>query len=69
MIGSLLIFIKAFFFDDDALSFSGIRQLMNFRKKSVNADGEIKKRYAWSRQTSDVLCSNPLFVVPDFQMV
>jgi methanethiol S-methyltransferase len=41
---SLLIFFKAFFFDYDFLSFLGLRQIMNFRKKKTVNPGEgIKK--------------------------
>jgi protein-S-isoprenylcysteine O-methyltransferase Ste14 len=43
MICSLLIFFKAFFFDYDSLSFLGIRQLLNFRKKHINQESGIKK--------------------------
>ncbi|NWF89440.1 MAG: protein-S-isoprenylcysteine methyltransferase [Ignavibacteriaceae bacterium] len=45
MYGSLLLFFWAFFFDYDALSFFGIRQIMNFGKTSVvNASDTIKKK-------------------------
>jgi methanethiol S-methyltransferase len=44
MICCLLIFFKAFFFDYDALSFIGVRQLLNFREKTVNDSGGIKKK-------------------------
>ena len=41
---SLLIFLKAFIFDYDTLSFFGIRQILNFRGKKINNPGEgIKK--------------------------
>jgi protein-S-isoprenylcysteine O-methyltransferase Ste14 len=40
--GSLLMFVWAFFFDYDTLSFFGIRQIINFGKKN-NSAGEIKK--------------------------
>ena len=43
MYGSLLLFFWAFFFDYDALSFFGIRQIMNFGKTS-DASGVIKKK-------------------------
>jgi protein-S-isoprenylcysteine O-methyltransferase Ste14 len=43
LISSLLIFIKAFFFDYDSLSFLGIRQLLNFNKKTINPEGVITK--------------------------
>ena len=43
IICSLLIFFKAFFFDYDSLSFLGIRQLLNFRKKLINQEEGIKK--------------------------
>jgi len=42
---SILIFIKAFFFDYDFLTFFGIRQLLEFgRKKSQEHSNEIKKK-------------------------
>jgi methanethiol S-methyltransferase len=41
--GSLLMFFYAFFFNYDSLSFFGIRQILNFRKK-VNSTGEIKRK-------------------------
>jgi methanethiol S-methyltransferase len=42
--GSLLIFFWAFFFDYDALSFFGIRQIINFGEgKEVNPSTDIKK--------------------------
>jgi protein-S-isoprenylcysteine O-methyltransferase Ste14 len=44
IICSMLIFFKAFIFDYDALSFLGIRQLLNFRKNHVNHEGGIKKK-------------------------
>ena len=40
LICSLLIFFKAFIFDYDSLSFLGIRQILNFRKKTVNPEEE-----------------------------
>jgi methanethiol S-methyltransferase len=44
IICSLLIFLKAFLFDYDSLSFLGFRQIMNFRKnKIVNPEAGIKK--------------------------
>jgi methanethiol S-methyltransferase len=43
MICSLLIFFKAFFFDYDALSFFGIRQILHFKKQPENQSNEIKK--------------------------
>jgi methanethiol S-methyltransferase len=43
MIGSLLIFFKAFFFDYDALSFIGIRQMMELKKKPASHHAGIKK--------------------------
>jgi len=44
IIFSLLIFFKAFIFDYDALSFFGIRQIMNFKKKkTINPAEGIKK--------------------------
>jgi len=44
LIGSLLIFLKAFIVDYDYLSFLGIRQILNFRKKTVYPEDGIKKR-------------------------
>lgn len=44
IICSMLIFFKAFIFDYDALSFLGIRQLLNFRKNHANHEGGIKKK-------------------------
>jgi methanethiol S-methyltransferase len=44
IIFSLAVFFKAFLFDYDSLSFFGIRQILNFRKKSTNQEGGIKKR-------------------------
>lgn len=41
-LGSLLMFFWAFFFDYDSLSFFGIRQLLNFGKKT-NPPGELKR--------------------------
>lgn len=42
---SLLMFFWAFFMDYDALSFFGIRQLLNFRRiETAVAPGEIKKK-------------------------
>lgn len=41
---SLLIFIKAFFFDYDSWSFIGIRQILNFRKKNQHQEEGIKKK-------------------------
>jgi protein-S-isoprenylcysteine O-methyltransferase Ste14 len=44
VIFSLLMFFKAFIFDYDALSFFGIRQILNFRKKEIiNTEEGIKK--------------------------
>jgi protein-S-isoprenylcysteine O-methyltransferase Ste14 len=44
VIFSLLLFFKAFIFDYDALSFFGIRQILNFRKKEIiNTEEGIKK--------------------------
>jgi methanethiol S-methyltransferase len=44
VICSLLIFFKAFIFDYDALSFFGIRQILNFKKKKkINPEEGIKK--------------------------
>jgi len=43
LILSLLIFLKAFIFDYDSLSFFGIRQILNFRKKTENPQEGIKK--------------------------
>jgi len=40
---SILIFLKAFFFDYDSLSFVGIRQILNYNKKSVLTTGGITK--------------------------
>ena len=40
---SLLIFFKAFIFDYDSLSFLGIRQILNFRKRTINQEIGIKK--------------------------
>jgi protein-S-isoprenylcysteine O-methyltransferase Ste14 len=40
---ALLIFLKAFFFDYDSLSFLGIRQGLDFRKKNVHHEEGIKK--------------------------
>jgi len=44
MIGSMLILLKALFMDYDALSFVGVRQLLNFRKQPANIDKGINKR-------------------------
>ena len=42
--GSLFMFFWAFFFDYDALSFFGIRQILNFGKPNeIKASNEIKK--------------------------
>lgn len=44
LICSLLIFFKAFIFDYDSLSFFGLRQIMNFRKKkTTNPEAGIKR--------------------------
>jgi protein-S-isoprenylcysteine O-methyltransferase Ste14 len=43
VICSLLIIFKAFIFDYDSLSFLGIRQILNFRKKTANQEAGIKK--------------------------
>ena len=44
IIGSLLIFAWAFFFNYDSLSFFGIRQILNFRKKKkINHSEGIRK--------------------------
>jgi protein-S-isoprenylcysteine O-methyltransferase Ste14 len=40
---SILIFLKAFFFDYDSLSFVGIRQIFTYNKKSVRTSGGITK--------------------------
>ncbi len=40
---SLLIFSKAFIFDYDSLAFLGIRQILNFRKKTLNQQEGIRK--------------------------
>ena len=43
--GSLLLFVWAFFFDYDSLSFFGIRQILNFGKsENINLSKEIRKR-------------------------
>jgi protein-S-isoprenylcysteine O-methyltransferase Ste14 len=42
--GSLLVFLWAFFFDYDPLSFFGIRQMLNYGKiKNNNMPGDLKK--------------------------
>jgi methanethiol S-methyltransferase len=43
IICSLLIFLKAFIFDYDSLSFLGIRQIVNFGKKNAIQEEGIKK--------------------------
>lgn len=43
MVGALLLFFKAFFFDYDSLSFFGIRQILNFKKKPSEGNSEIKR--------------------------
>lgn len=44
MVGSLIMFFWAFFFNYDPLSFFGIRQILNFgRSKKSNPSNEIKK--------------------------
>jgi methanethiol S-methyltransferase len=44
ILGSLLMFFWAFFFNYDSLSFFGIRQALNFGKtKKINTSDEIKK--------------------------
>ncbi len=44
ILGSLLMFFWAFFFDYDSLSFFGIRQILNFGKiKKINPSEELKK--------------------------
>ena len=43
LIFSMLIFLRVFLFDYDSLAFFGIRQILNFRKKTVNNEGGIKK--------------------------
>ena len=40
---AVFIFVKAFFMDYDLLTFTGIRQMMQFRKTKKQAPGEIKK--------------------------
>ena len=45
MIGALLMFFWAFFFNYDSLSFFGIRQAMNFKKtKETNRSDELKRK-------------------------
>jgi len=45
MIGSLLLFFWSFFIDYDALTFFGIRQIMNYSKlKNENGLKELKKK-------------------------
>jgi protein-S-isoprenylcysteine O-methyltransferase Ste14 len=44
MYGALLVFAKAFFFDYDSLSFFGIRQIFNFKKKSASSGDDIIKK-------------------------
>jgi len=44
MYGSLIMFGWAFFFDYDALSFFGIRQIMEFGKKKNSSIPEIKRK-------------------------
>jgi protein-S-isoprenylcysteine O-methyltransferase Ste14 len=40
---AVFIFIKAFLIDYDLLTFSGIRQMRQFRKNEIKQSGEIKK--------------------------
>lgn len=44
MYGALLMFAKAFFFDYDSLSFFGIRQILNLRKKQEATGNDIIKK-------------------------
>ncbi|RPJ70443.1 MAG: DUF1295 domain-containing protein [Alphaproteobacteria bacterium] len=43
LISSLVVFLKAFFFDYDSLSFLGIRQLLSFNKRTIHPEGVIMK--------------------------
>jgi protein-S-isoprenylcysteine O-methyltransferase Ste14 len=43
MTTAVFIFVKAFFMDYDLLTFTGIRQMMQFRKNNKQPQGEIKK--------------------------